>query len=586
MALPPIKIVIAGIDEFSKVITKSMREVKKMGKDIRDIGKNMTLGLTIPIGAFGAMTLKTAADFESSMNRVQNITGAVTENFKALQKQARELGATTAFSASEAASAMGFLGMAGFDTEQIMSAMPATLNLAAASGMELGQTADILSDIITGYGKTAKDATDISNIMTKATQKSNTNFEQLGDAMKFAGPVAKGLGINIKETTAVLGLFSNAGFKGAMAGTNFRGAMTALLKPTKEAAETLEKLKIPRAEIIDSSGKITSLKKVIEVFQKSGATTADMLTIFNQRVGPAMSAVVRQGTGELQKLMAHLKAAGGAAKAAADVQMKGLNGQLKALRSAFEELQIAIAESGLLDFATKMVKKLADFVRNLAKLNPKFLKWASIIASVVAAIGPLLVVLGTLMIFVSKVSIAISSAGGIIALLSNPIGWAVAGIIALTAAISFLVVKFRGPLIDAFKRFLPFLKLFIFIMKQFFRLLGVMFGPLFRQIGKELKILGDLFVKTFGMIFTLVEKLTRLVLPKWLERKIGLTPAEEPRAAGTAEDLQNRINKMQLTNKSEATLRFDNAPPGLRVQSATPGINIETNTGMLMPEAG
>lgn len=602
MPIPAIRIVIAGVDELSAVLNRSVKGIKKMGQSMRNIGMQMTLGLTVPIGIFGASILQTAGDFEASMNRVQNLTKATITEFKVLENQARELGATTAFSASEAAQAMGFLGMAGFETNQILSAMPSTLNLAAASGMELAEAADIMSNILTGYNKQASESSNVTDVLVTAMQSANTNLEQLGDAMKFVAPVASGLGVDFKEATAAIGLLSNAGIQGAMAGTNLRGVLSALAKPTTEAAATLERLRIPKDEIFDATGNIKSLTSIIKAFEKSGASTNDMMSIFNQRIGPAMMAMVSQGSGAMTKLIDKLEEAGGAAQDAAETQMKGFNGQLKALSSAFDELKIAIADSGLLKFATDFIIKLSDLLRKIAKFNPVILKWGTIIAGLVFTIGPFFFLIGTGLLLIAKFTAAIATAGGVIALLSNPIGWIVAGVIALGGILTWLathteskltkIVIAFNPLVglwvwvaSRWKRFLPFVRLFVFGIIELIKLLVKILKPALDPLINVFSFIGDTIFKSLDKILDVIERLSRIVLPEWLERKIGLTGGVS--GFGSVEALQSRgFTAMKADVENRATLRFENAPPGLRVETATPGMEIETDTGMLLPEAG
>ena len=517
MSFATIRIVIAGVDELSKTINGSLKGIKKMGRGIKDAGKRLTMGLTLPLAAFGALTLSTAANFETSMNTVQNLTQATTQEFRALQDQARELGATTAFSATQAGQAMGFLGMAGFDTMQIMGAMPATLNLASAANMELAETADIMSNIMTGYGKDASEAIAITDIMTTTFQSANTNLQQLGDAMKFVAPVAQSLGVDIKDTSAAIGLLSNAGIQGAMAGTNLRGVLAALAKPTSEAASTLEQLKIPKSAIFKSNGELQEFTKVLKAFEKSGASTADMMAIFGRRIGPGMMAMVSQGSGAFDKLRTKLDGAGGSAKRAADVQLKGLGCQLKILKSAFEELQLAIADSGLLAFATKFVKKISNLIRDLSKVNPKILKMGLIFAGVAASLGPLLVIVGTGIMWFAGLAGAIASAGGVIALISNPIGWAVAAIMALIAIVTYMathvdskltkIITYFFPLagimtwvLTRWKRILPFIKLFIMAIAALFKLLWIILKPILMPLANFFAWLGDLIFKTLDCL--------------------------------------------------------------------------------------
>lgn len=167
--------------------------------------------VTTALGALTGQAIKTAANFEASMSRVSAITGATTEQFEALEKQAMELGATTVFSASQAAEGMSFLAMAGFDTNEILAAMPGVLNLAAAGQMDLARASDIASNILTGFQLSAEESGRVVDVMAKAMTTANTNIEQLGYAMKYVAPVAASVGLSIEETAAAVGKLSDSG---------------------------------------------------------------------------------------------------------------------------------------------------------------------------------------------------------------------------------------------------------------------------------------------------------------------------------------------------------------------------------------
>src|SRR5690606_26502147 len=160
------------------------------GQKMQQVGASLTRNLTLPIVALGGAALKAGADFEQGMNRVRALTGATGDTFKALEDQAKRLGATTQFLATEAADAMGFLAQAGFNAEQILGSMEATLNLAAAAQLDLGQAADIVSNVMQGYGLATSEAGRATDVLTQAFSSSNTNLEQLGQAMKYVGPIA------------------------------------------------------------------------------------------------------------------------------------------------------------------------------------------------------------------------------------------------------------------------------------------------------------------------------------------------------------------------------------------------------------
>lgn len=387
--------------QLKKGLSDAKKNAKKVGASMRKVGKGMTAALTLPIVGLGAAILKSAADFEAGMNQVAALTGATGDDFKALEEQAKELGATTQFSAGQAADAMGFLAQAGLKTEQIIGTLPATLDLAAASQVGLAETADMMTNIMQGFGLEADQSRRAADVLTGAFTNSNTNLTELAEAMSFAGPVLKGFGIRFEEAAAAVGLLGNAGIKASRAGTALSGALVRLSNPAKEIADLMSDLGI---NVVGTDGKMKSLVDIIEQLETSGASTAQIMKIFGQRAGPAMAALVTQGSEALAKMTATLDESGGKAKEIADVQMEGLKGQLKALKSALEAVALSIAETGLLEFVTDMARSAAEWLRELAKLNPAILKWSAILAGVLAVAGPLLIVLGSLATVIAAIS--------------------------------------------------------------------------------------------------------------------------------------------------------------------------------------
>ena len=546
MAIPPIKVIITGVDHFTKELGQSMQKLQKMGQSMSKIGKTMTLTMSAPIALFGYQTLQTAANFESSMNRVQNLTQASGADLEMLTKRARELGATTKFSAAEAADAMGLLGMAGFSTTQIMESLSGILNLSAAANMDLSEATDIATSVLAGFNLQAKDMAQTADIMTLAAQATNTDIRQLGEGMKYVGPVASAMKLSLEETTAALGLLSNAGIQGSMAGTTLRGALGRIAAPAEEVKKILARLKIPKENIINAKGDIISLNALITEFGKSGATASDLLEIFGDRAGPGMAALISMGAPALDKMTKKLYDAGGVAKEAADVQLRGLTGQMKQLKAAFQELQLSIADSGLLKWVTDLALKLTLFVRQVAKASPGFLRFAVVLAGVVAVIGPLIWMIGSLLTALASIKIAIASAGGIIALITNPIGWIIAAIIGLIAVLKLLGVKWSTIFSMLLFPLLPLIAITKVIMKHwsslipFFKAFGIIFGKVLEETKKSLMPWIKLFEKIVSLITKAIEGVMKFggkmfikMLPEDIKRKAGFLPSAAGEAAPT-----------------------------------------------------
>ena len=195
--------------------------------------------------------------------RVKAISGSTGKEFEALSQQAKDLGASTSFSASEAAMGMENLASAGFSTSQIMSAMPGLLNLAASDALDLGTAADIAASTLNGFGLEASEAAHVADVLARAAADTNAGITDTGMAMKFIAPVASAMNISLEETTAAIGLLANAGIQGSSAGTVLRSALSHLAKPSKEAATLMEELGF---NAYDAQGKMLPLKSIKSEF--------------------------------------------------------------------------------------------------------------------------------------------------------------------------------------------------------------------------------------------------------------------------------------------------------------------------------
>jgi TP901 family phage tail tape measure protein len=378
--------------DITGVNSKLGKSLKNIGSSMTGLGAKLSLGLTAPLVGFGTMIAKTAGDFEASMKKVEAMTGATGDKLGALEAKARDLGATTQFSAGQAADAMSFLAMAGFNADQVLGSMESTLQLAAAAQLDLGQAADITSNILTGFGMATTDLAKANDVLVATITKSNTDMVQLGEAMKFVAPVASAAGGNFEEVAAAIGLLGNAGIQASMAGTTMRGAFSRLLNPSKEASDILNELGI---KVLDSTGKMRPLADLLDDLAPLAERTGDVMTIFGDRAGSGMAALLSQGGQALRDFTKELEQPGIAGDIAAK-RMEGFNGAMLTLKSAFQELQLAIAASGLLEFLTDLVKGLAETLRWLAETNPAILKWGTVVAGIAAAGAPALIFLGLL----------------------------------------------------------------------------------------------------------------------------------------------------------------------------------------------
>lgn len=395
---------------------------------LKSAGTTLTATVTAPVAALGASMITTAGDFQASMNRVKAVSGATGDEFAALENQARELGATTQFSSSQAAEAMGFLAMAGFDANEIMTALPGTLDLAAAGAIELGQAADIASNILSGYGMETEEIGRLNDILAKTFTSTNVNMQMLGESFKYVGPVAMSAGLAIEETSAAIGLLGNAGIQGSEAGTALRGAIARLLAPTAAVEDALLDLGV---SVVDSQGQLLPLADILEQLGEAGADTADMMTIFGLEAGPAMQALLTQGSDALRELTGELETSGGTAAEIAAVQMEGFNGAVMGLKSAWEGLLLTVADAGFLDWATQLTEKLTGFVQAAGETDSAMLRIGGAIALAGAAIGPVLSILG----------FGLSGIGTALGFLLSPVGLTIAAVAGLAAGFAYLYTE-------------------------------------------------------------------------------------------------------------------------------------------------
>lgn len=457
----------ADITDFQSKLKIANRAFKKTASILKSTGKSLSMGLTAPILAIGTAAVSAAAGFEKSMNKVSAVTGATGKSFTKLETQAKQLGRTTQFSASQAADAMGFLGMAGFSTEQIMSAMPATLDLAAAGSLELAAAADIASNIMSGFGAEAEDLSSITDVLAKGFTSTNTDLQQLGDAMAEVAPVASGFGISIEETTAAIGLLSNAGIQGGKAGTTLKNILVKL-------DEESTKLGL---SVFDAAGNMIPLADQMEQLEAKGLSTSEIMESFKKIAGPGMLAMLKEGSTGLRDLTTDLENSGGTAKKVADTQLKGFAGSMTKLKSATEGLAIEFGDV-LIPLINKMVKFLNKVISKWTALDSDMKVVIVTVGIFAAAIGPVIFSIGLFTSAIALVTGGITTLVGAIKLFKiQAIGaWiaAYAPVIAIVAAIA-LVAAAVLYVIDNLE-----------IFGQIGKMMAVSLGNSFLEIGKML----------------------------------------------------------------------------------------------------
>lgn len=373
-------------------------KIQNVGKTVTSVGKTMTTHLTAPIVAMGAAAVKVTADFDTSMSKVAAVSGATGTELEQLRSKAREMGAQTKFSASEAADAMNYMAMAGWKTGDMLSGVEGIMDLAAASGEDLATTSDIVTDALTAFGKSAQDSGRLADIMAAASSNANTNVAMMGETFKYAAPVAGSLGASMEDTAVAVGLMANAGIKASQAGTALRTGLTNLAKPTKQMKSYMDKYGVALVENNDGSINLretmVSLRKRMSDMSESEQAAAAS-AIFGKNAMAGWLAIINGSDKDFDKLTNAVDNSAGKAKSMAEIMQDNLGGQVTRLKSQVQELGISFGEQ-LIPYVSKAVDKIQNIVDWFSKLDESEKEQIIKMAAIAAAAGPVVTAAGNL----------------------------------------------------------------------------------------------------------------------------------------------------------------------------------------------
>ena len=387
-------------------------KIKSIGDSMKSVGRNMSMYVTAPITAGFGAAMKKSIDFDDTMRKVKATSGATGDEFNQLRTKALQMGRDTKFTASESAEAMNYMALAGWDTKDMLNGIGGVMNLAAASGEDLASVSDIVTDNLTAFGMKAKDSTHFADVLAQTSSKANTDVRGLGDAFKYAAPVAGALGYTIEDTSIAIGLMSNAGIKGEKAGTALRTMFTNLAKPTKAMKDKMDELGI---SITDSNGEMLPMRDVMDQLRtKMGGLSKDQQaaaasTIFGKEAMSGALAVINASDEDYKKLTKSIDGSSGASKRMANEMEGGIGGAMRKMKSAIESLAISLG-----DALAPILYKVATWVTKLAtkfsNLPSGVQKTIAVVGLLAAAIGPLLMVFG---VMVSTIGTAITTLGSL-----------------------------------------------------------------------------------------------------------------------------------------------------------------------------
>jgi TP901 family phage tail tape measure protein len=425
-------------------------KAEKVGGTLTSVGQKL-LPLSTSIAGLGVAAVKTTADFDSEMSKVSAISGATGTDLDKLRGKAREMGAKTKFSASEAAQGMQYMAMAGWKTQDMMDGLEGIMNLAAASGEDLASTSDIVTDALTAFGLSAKDSSHFSDILAAASSNANTNVSMMGETFKYAAPVLGSLGYTAEDAALAIGLMANAGIKSSQAGTSLRGAITNLAKPTDTVAAAMDKYGI---SLTDSSGKMLSLRELMEQLRQKlgGLSEAEQAqaaaALFGKNAMSGMLAIINGSDKDFEKLAGAIDNCDGSSEKMANTMNDNLQGQITILMSQLQELAISFGEI-LMPKIRDIVTHIQNFVDKLNAMDEGQKETILRIGMFVAALAPMLMGLGKVITFSANVSRALGTlsaglvkAGGFsgvftkaLGLITSPAAIVVGAIAAITAVI-------------------------------------------------------------------------------------------------------------------------------------------------------
>ncbi len=481
-------------------------KIKNVGDKVAVAGKAM-MPVTTAIVGVGAAAVKTTADFDSSMSKVSAVSGATGEDFDRLREKARQMGRDTKFSAAEAADAMNYMAMAGWDTEEMLNSIDGVMNLAAASGEDLASVSDIVTDAMTAFGmaadgtskvlkdgveKEVSNATRFVDVLAQTSRSSNTNVALLGETFKYVAPVAGAMGYSIEDAAMMIGLMANSGIKGAQAGTSLRSVLTNLAKPSDNLKDLMQELGISLDDgngnmlgLIDVAeqmrGAFGNLKISQEDFNNSLAELDEQLAseqITEKEYGVALERLMERAYGaegalnasaaatiagkygmsgllamtnatdeEFRELKESIYNSSDAAEEMSKTMQDNLSGQLTILKSQLAEAAISIGDT-LMPAIRDITSKIQEWVDKFNGLSDEQKKAVVVIGLIAAAIGPLLVIIGTL---ISSFGSIVGGIGGALTFVKGTLIPALSGISAPIVAIVLAIATVTAAFVDLWR---------------------------------------------------------------------------------------------------------------------------------------
>ncbi|HDT8724203.1 TPA: phage tail tape measure protein, partial [Staphylococcus pseudintermedius] len=423
-------------------------KLTSVGESMKSVGRSMSMYVTAPVVAGFGLAAKKSIDFDDSMRKVKATSGATGKEFNLLRDKALEMGAKTKFSASESAEALQYMSLAGWDTKDMLNGIDGVMQLAAASGEDLAQVSDIVTDGLSAFGLKAKDSSHFADVLAQTSSKANTDVSGLGEAFKYVAPVAGSFGFSVEDTSIALGLMANSGVKASQAGTALKSMMTKLAKPTGEAKKTMESLGI---SITDSEGKMLPFRDIMDQLRGSlgglskAQQSAAVKTLFGQEAMSGILPIINASDEDYQKLTKSIDNSAGASKRMSDEMEGGIGGSIRKMKSAIESMAISIG-----DVLAPHIRRAVDFLAMLADKFTSMPGWVKTgvvgLGVFAASLGPLILTtgmftaaLGSIMTTLGPLMTGIVKAGGLMNFLGTKAPFAAKGLTLVGGAFKFML---------------------------------------------------------------------------------------------------------------------------------------------------
>lgn len=443
MANQDLNIVVKLIDQASGELKKLSGSLDSFGDDVKkqtEWARKFTTAMIWAGTIIGGLAVKEFATFEKQMSKVKAITGATDEQFWQLTAIAKQMGATTAFTADEAGNALEFLGMAWLNAQQSMAALPGTLQLAAAANMELGTAADIATNIMAQFWIEAENIQRVNDVLAKSATSANTNVQEMAEAMKYMGPVANALRVPLEETAAAINILANNGIKWGMAGQSFSASLLRITDLTPAAARSVDELWL---SLFDQNGQFVGLTDTVKQLEKGLANATDeqkamhISNIFWIQSSKQWLTLIKDGSDELERYTEMLENSAGTAEQMAKVQLDNLAWSFTILKSAISGVMIELG-ARLAPVLRQAVEGLTDLITNFTEkwesLSPAMQNIIMTAGAVAAALAGITVVVWLIGFALPALIAGFSALAATLGFIISPIGLVIAAIAGLAIA--------------------------------------------------------------------------------------------------------------------------------------------------------